>query len=403
MTALTRTIHLPTNAVFRALTQPVSLREWLCDMALIAPRKGGALYCWWSRGYYAAGILTEYEPDKMIAFTWKGLDDPAATDVKISLQAQGDDTVVTLAHNASDANAFESVWSAALDNLRSVLETGDDLRLSQRPVFGLGSSNPLTPELAAKLGVPVQQGIQINALMADLPAAQAGLQVNDVIVSIDSKKVTSYQDFAGAMVGYKPGDSAEIAFWRGAEQQTIRVTFAAPQPPADPGRPQEAAAKLRENHRVLDAELEALFSGVGEADAEYAPTATEWSAKKVLAHLIWTERYMQFALWGALGGDDRVPWPDNNDASLVGILAVYPTIPELLEEMRRAERATATTIAAFPTDTPGRIMTYRRFANAFIALEGHNRAHHRQIEEALKTAKLYRESLENAAKPVELV
>ncbi|MSQ09956.1 MAG: PDZ domain-containing protein, partial [Dehalococcoidia bacterium] len=59
----------------------------------------------------------------------------------------------------------------------------------QRGWLGVALS-PITDELAAKLGITKQDGLAVGTVMADSPAAKAGVQAKDVIKSINGAAVT---------------------------------------------------------------------------------------------------------------------------------------------------------------------------------------------------------------------
>ncbi len=66
----------------------------------------------------------------------------------------------------------------------------------------------------------------------DTPAVQAGLQSDDVIVSIGSTPVDSRNDLVQTIGSYAPGDTAIITYERAGVQQSTTVTFDAN--PANP-------------------------------------------------------------------------------------------------------------------------------------------------------------------------
>src|SRR5947207_1176801 len=139
------TVEAEPAEVFRAFIAPGALRSWLCDAAQVEPRKGGRIYLAWNDGYYTAGSATEFNKDESLAFTWLGPGEPAATEVRVTLKAQGERTAVTVTHSgvgsgeewAESARKINKIWDVGLENLQSALETGVDLRVARRPMFGL--------------------------------------------------------------------------------------------------------------------------------------------------------------------------------------------------------------------------------------------------------------------------
>jgi serine protease Do len=65
---------------------------------------------------------------------------------------------------------------------------------------------PLTPELAARLGVaPGTRGLVISSVRPDAAAARAGLRPGDVLLSVDRKPVTSARDALQQLAASRPG------------------------------------------------------------------------------------------------------------------------------------------------------------------------------------------------------
>src|SRR5438552_4698343 len=159
-----RTVPATPKEVYRAFTVPSALGDWLCNAAEVDARKGGRVYFWWDSGYYTAGVFTSVAKDEGLALTWRGPDEPEASEVSVTISQQDGRTRVAVAHQgigsgpewAETADKIRHIWQDGLENLESVLETGIDLRLARRPMFGLsGADLIVNEEMAARLGVPV--------------------------------------------------------------------------------------------------------------------------------------------------------------------------------------------------------------------------------------------------------
>jgi serine protease Do len=106
-------------------------------------------------------------------------------------------------------------------------------------------TQPLTPELAAALGLPGGKG-QAGAVVASVnpgsPAAKAGLVPGDVIQAIENARVVGQHDLAVAMAGVKPGSTASLTVFRDGQARSISVVAAAmPVDEADAAPAQPAA------------------------------------------------------------------------------------------------------------------------------------------------------------------
>src|SRR5688572_24849107 len=138
-----RTVPGEAADAFRAFTNSAALRDWLCNNAQVEARKGGPIYLWWSDGYFSSGTITDFSRDESLGFTWRGPNDPASSEVRVTFTPQGEGgTLVSVTQSgigsgpewAESANRIKPLWHDALENLQSILETGTDLRISRRPM-----------------------------------------------------------------------------------------------------------------------------------------------------------------------------------------------------------------------------------------------------------------------------
>jgi S1-C subfamily serine protease len=79
------------------------------------------------------------------------------------------------------------------------------------------------PFVAAQNNLSVNQGVLIAGLESGGPAAQAGLQVGDVIVQINNTPVTDASSLEDALVQFSPGNTVAVHVYRGSQQLTINV------------------------------------------------------------------------------------------------------------------------------------------------------------------------------------
>ncbi|MBI5971113.1 MAG: DegQ family serine endoprotease [Deltaproteobacteria bacterium] len=80
--------------------------------------------------------------------------------------------------------------------------------------FGL-AVQPMTPELAKRLGMKDITGMFIASVRAESPAAFAGLRRGDVIKEIDKAPVTTLKEFNHALAGLEKKDTALFLVLRG--------------------------------------------------------------------------------------------------------------------------------------------------------------------------------------------
>ncbi len=120
-----RELKVPPAEVFRAFTNSMACREWLCDVATIDPREGGRVYLWWDHGSFIAGKFTQFVPGEMIEISCQGCYEPTPTKISISLKKTDRGTQLTLVEsgfsNDDDGQKLqkrvEHRWEQSLDNL----------------------------------------------------------------------------------------------------------------------------------------------------------------------------------------------------------------------------------------------------------------------------------------------
>jgi S1-C subfamily serine protease len=110
----------------------------------------------------------------------------------------------------------------------------------------------VTNQLAEDLNLAADQGALVVTVTKDSPADKAGLRGGrtetsqgvpaggDLIVAVDGKSVKDSSEVASAISQKRPGDSAEIAYYRGDSKKTATVELAkrpnsADQPSSDEG------------------------------------------------------------------------------------------------------------------------------------------------------------------------
>ncbi|CAA9575120.1 MAG: HtrA protease/chaperone protein [uncultured Thermomicrobiales bacterium] len=93
-----------------------------------------------------------------------------------------------------------------------------------RPGLGI-KTMPVTPGMAAQENLAVQEGALIIDLLVGGPAATAGIQRQDVIVSIDNKAINKDVSYNTLLLGYRPGATATMTIARGQDRFSVQVTF----------------------------------------------------------------------------------------------------------------------------------------------------------------------------------
>jgi S1-C subfamily serine protease len=84
---------------------------------------------------------------------------------------------------------------------------------------------PLNPAIAAQLGTNATQGAVIVQVVPGSPAADAGLQTQDVITEIDGTSLTGESTLAQIVQSHKPGDTLDLTVVRGSQTLQVKMTL----------------------------------------------------------------------------------------------------------------------------------------------------------------------------------
>lgn len=378
-----RYIQVPPAAVYYALTNSTALGEWLADEARADARPGGRLYLWSNEGITLNDKFVTLERDQRVVFTWM-----TSSVVEIILTAQNSGTRLQLRHENYESQWGQAPWADSLENLQSVLETGLDLRFYNRPMLGIMGGTEVTPELAAEHNLPVSSGVQLQQFVPEMGAAAAGLQSGDILVRLAESDIVAWRSLRPAVSPYKAGDMVEIVFYRGAERMTAQMKLSGRPRPKLPANVADLAQATHEIYARIDGELAELFDGVSEEAAGRPPTAGEWSAKQVVAHLIATEISIQAWIATILSGDEVSNWSSNNWSWVDAIVTMNPTNQALLAELKRVEQQTVAFIANFSAEFVARKGSYLRTSEIVLnVMPNHTRIHLEQIRQALESSK----------------
>ncbi len=384
----------PEHAYY-AFTNAAGLREWLCDVATVQPRPGGRMYLWWNGDYFSNGTYTKVVPNQLVEFEWFGKDEPAPTQVKVTLAEKNGQTLVTLAHTvpaskkwSKHAEGFKREWKTSFENLKSVLETGRDKRLVDRPMLGIAVGD-FNAKQAKRLGIPVKEGSRVDDTIEGMGARAAGLRKDDVIVSMGGKPITSdFSTIAMALEGKKGGDKIEVVYYRGPEKRKQIMELSRRRVPDVPDDPGQLAKMLKDRLDEDYGKLQKAFEGVSEAQASHHPAPEEWSAQEVLAHLIEDQRATVIFFDDLVSGQER--WSDdfgdNVTPHMRAMVTAFGSTSNLLVEYRRLSDEIVNFIRNFPPDFVKRKGGYFRLGWGQLDGQTHVETHLEQIKAAIASA-----------------
>jgi len=101
-----------------------------------------------------------------------------------------------------------------------IIETG----YFARPYLG-ASAQTVNPSIARRYRLGAEWGAYITSVDADSPAARAGIQRGDIIVSVGEYALGESQSFLNALFTYQPGDQVDFKIVRETSEMTLTITL----------------------------------------------------------------------------------------------------------------------------------------------------------------------------------
>ena len=387
-------INAPVHVVYSLFTTPAGLTSWMCNTVDVHPYPGGMCMFGWNIGFFAAGQFKEVEANKKLVFTWWGKGDPAETLVTVTFDADGETTKLHLVHEGETGEEFQSEWERSLSALKTIAETGHDIRLGNQPMMGVYPYGQINDKNRAKYDV--EHGLLLNGVIDGMGAANAGILAADVILSINDKKMTGWQDLGSAIEGKVAGDVVDVVVYRNGAEVPLKMTLSARQLMPVIRDPKELVKYMEGIYQSLNDELDALVSGVTEAEADFKPdNGAEWNLKENLAHIIWIERFSQLRLWGLTVGDGRIRYASNDNIHKDGIIAAHPTLAELVAEFKRAGVEAVTILKRLTPEFIANNVFYQAGVADFQHGSPHTREHWEQMRETIQLARQAHSELVN--------
>ena len=117
-------------------------------------------------------------------------------------------------------------FAVPVNIVKRVAEDLIDFGSVKRAVLGI-SMGTVDKKFADEMKLSAVAGVYINEVMKGSAAEKAGLQKNDVIISIDNQKITDASSVQAKVSSYHPGDKAVITYIRDGKQQQTTVEFQA--------------------------------------------------------------------------------------------------------------------------------------------------------------------------------
>jgi S1-C subfamily serine protease len=138
-------------------------------------------------------------------------------------QVVGMNTLVIQQANSAEA-AQNLGFAIAVNNIKPLLNDLAKGVSRATPYLGVGVVT-LTPDIATRFNLKADHGAVIQDLTTGGPAAQAGLQRDDVIATFDGKDVSTDTGLVSLIRSHRPGDKVSVTYVRGQTSHTATVTL----------------------------------------------------------------------------------------------------------------------------------------------------------------------------------
>ena len=134
----------------------------------------------------------------------------------------------------------------------------------------LGLVSKRLPKLVAEhLGLAPGNGLVVEMVVPDSPAAKAGLQKDDVITKLGDQKLVLPEQLPLLLQGHKPGEVITLEVLRDQKPVNIEATLAArPAGYARNPQPKDDAANDDEDPMLADAGIQDLLGGIAGGDIQ---------------------------------------------------------------------------------------------------------------------------------------
>jgi len=142
--------------------------------------------------------------------------------VNLNGELVGINTLIVRGGNGSSA-VVEGLGFAVPSNTvsliaRRIIETG----YFARPYLGVNFQS-VTPSVARRYDLPAQWGAYVTNIAPGGPAARAGLERGDIIVSIGERQIDESNSYLNSLFEYQPGDQVTIRALRGSQEMMFEV------------------------------------------------------------------------------------------------------------------------------------------------------------------------------------
>lgn len=141
--------------------------------------------------------------------------------IDVNGQLVGINSAIASRSGGNDGIGFAIPISLAERIMNDLIEDGE----VSRGYLGMVTGGEVDQTMARALGLNNIRGIIVGRVEEGGPAEKAGLQSQDVIVSLDDKQIRNWDSFRTSIASKKPGDTINLGIIRDQEEMNLRVTL----------------------------------------------------------------------------------------------------------------------------------------------------------------------------------
>lgn len=142
--------------------------------------------------------------------------------VNLNGEVIGINTLIVRGGNGGSAVAEGLGFAIPSNTARFIAERIISQGYFARPYMGV-SYQSISPSIARRYDLPTQWGAYVTDVGFDSPAANAGLQRGDIIVSISGQSIDEENSYINVLFTYQPGDQVTIKVLRDGQEMIFNV------------------------------------------------------------------------------------------------------------------------------------------------------------------------------------
>lgn len=126
------------------------------------------------------------------------------------------------AFRSSDGGTEPNLTPGLLESQVNMIEGEFCLSPDDVPYLGV-TYMPITETFARYYGLGIAGGTLVTAVARNSPAARAGIQPDDILLSINGEPITLDNPMVSILLLYRSGDSLALTVLRGHEQREVEM------------------------------------------------------------------------------------------------------------------------------------------------------------------------------------